>query len=261
MKKALHITDEQKKQFAEDGYFILERVVPDHFLELLRGQCQRFIDAKNAEMDRQGVDVLGINHRDKRYFVANCFREEPGLRDFLFSEMMADVCRATLGDNAYLFWEQYVVKGPEVGMKFSWHQDSGYVGYPDHEPYVTCWCALDDMTEENGTVHLMPFSRIGIRSWVRHLQEEGSNDRVGYFGDDPGVAVIVPAGSMAVFTSVNFHCSGPNTTPRMRRSYLAQYSCEPLLSADGTRLWGNADPLLLDGKMAVGAPAPELPSR
>ena len=43
---------------------------------------------------------------------------------------MADVCRATLGDTAYLFWEQYVVKGAEAGMKFSWHQDSGYVGYP-----------------------------------------------------------------------------------------------------------------------------------
>ena len=73
----------------------------------------------------------------------------------------AEVCRATLGDTAYLFWEQYVVKGAEAGMKFSWHQDSGYVGYPDHKPYLTCWCALDDMSEENGTVYVMPFSQNG----------------------------------------------------------------------------------------------------
>ena len=135
-------------------------------------------------------------------------------------------------------------------MKFGWHQDSGYVGYPDHKPYLTCWCALDDMTEENGTAYIMPFSRIGIRSWVKHIQEAGSNDRIGYFGDDPGIPVIAPAGSIAVFTSINFHRSGPNRTSRLRRTYLAQYSAEPILSADGTKLWGNAEPLIVDGKRA-----------
>ena len=257
----VNITDEQKTQFAADGYFVLESVIPDRFLELLRGECQTFIDQMNAEMDRRGTDVIRLNHRNKRYFVANCFKKQPKLRAFLFSELMADICRATLGDTAYLFWEQYVVKGAGEGMKFSWHQDSGYVGYPNHKPYLTCWCPLDDMSEENGTVHVMPFSRIGIRSWVQHIREEGTNDLVGYFGDDPGVPIIAPAGSIAVFTSVNFHCSGPNRTPRMRRTYLAQYSSEPLLSADGSKLWGNAEPLLIDGAMAVGAPPPDIPSR
>ncbi len=169
---------------------------------------------------------------------------------------MADVCRATLGDTAYLFWEQYVVKGAEAGMKFSWHQDSGYVGYPDHKPYLTCWCALDDMSEENGTVYVMPFSHIGVRSWVKHIREEGSNDLVGYFGAEKGVPAIVPAGSIVVFTSINFHCSGTNSTNTMRRAYLAQYSAEPLLSHDGSRLWGSAEPLLKDGKSVVGEPPP-----
>ena len=261
MTAGVNITPKQKAQFAKDGYFILESVIPDHFLELLRGECQRFIDQMNAEMDRQGTDVMGINHRNKRYFVTNCYKKQPELRKFLFSELMADICRTTLGDTAYLFWEQYVVKGAEEGMKFSWHQDSGYVGYPDHKPYVTCWCPLDDVSEDNGTVHVMPFSNIGIRSWVKHIKEEGTNDLVGYFGDDPGVPIIVPAGSIAVFTSVNFHSSGANRTPSMRRVYLAQYSAEPLLSSDGSMLWGSAEPLLIDGEMAVGAPAPNIPSR
>lgn len=253
----VEITKTQREQFREEGYFVLEGVMPDDFLELLRGQCQHFIDEMDARMDAEGTDVLGINHRGQRYFVANCFKQQPRLREFLFSEMMADICRATLGDDAYLFWEQYVVKGAEAGMKFSWHQDSGYVGYPEHRPYLTCWCALDDMSEENGTVHIMPFSRIGIRTWVHHIREEGSNDKVGYFGDDPGVPLVVPAGSIACFTSVNFHSSGVNRTDRMRRVYLAQYSAEPIRKADGNGLWGNAEPLLVDGKMAVGAPVPE----
>ena len=253
----IEISDEQRAQFVEDGYFVLERAIPDHFLELLRSECDAFIHQMDVEMDQKGADVDGITYRDKRYFVANCFRKRPVLREFLFSELMADICRATLGEMAYLFWEQYVVKGADIGTAFAWHQDSGYVGYPDHEPYLTCWCALDDMSEENGTAYIMPFSRIGIRSWVKHLREEGSNDRVGYFGDDPGVPVIAPAGSIAVFSSVTFHRSSANRTDRPRRAYIAQYSCEPLLSADGTKLWGSAEPLIIDGASAVGMPPPD----
>ena len=59
-------------------------------------------------------------------------------------------------------------------MKFSWHQDSGYVGYPDHKPYLTCWCALDDMSEENGTVISCPIRAAAFASWVHHIVEEGS---------------------------------------------------------------------------------------
>ena len=127
-------------------------------------------------------------------------------------------------------------------MKFGWHQDSGYVAYPEHRPYLTCWCALDDMDEANGTVRVLPFSRVGIRTWVQHVREAGSNDMVGYFGSYPGVIVECPAGSIVAFTSVSFHASGANTTGRMRRAYLAQYSAEPILSRDWTKLWGNAEP-------------------
>ncbi len=253
------ITDAHRRQFKEEGYFILEGVVPEHHLELLRGECQAFIDKADARMDAEGTDILGLNHRNSRYFVSNCFRDQPRLREFLFSELMAEICQATLGNDAYLFWEQYVVKGAEAGKEFSWHQDSGYVGYPEHKPYLTCWCALDDVSEANGTVRLLPFSRSGIRTWVKHVRDPESNDMIGYFSSDPGVAVVAPAGSIVAFTSYNFHSSGTNTTDRMRRVYLAQYSCEPLLSADASQLWGSAEPFLIDGESAVGQPPPEPP--
>ena len=255
------INERQREQFREEGYFLLEGVIPDDHLALLRGECERFIDKMDARMDAEGTDVLGITHRNKRYFVSNCFRDQPELRTFLFSDLMADICRATLGDSAFLFWEQYVVKGADEGMAFSWHQDSGYVGYPDHRPYLTCWCALDDVSEENGTVHLLPFSRSGIRSWVQHVVQEGSNDKVGYFGDDPGITVTAPAGSIAVFSSIVFHSSSGNLTDQLRRVYLGQYSAEPILSPDGSKLWGNAEPFLRDGKIVAGEPPPDLPSR
>ena len=107
------------------------------------------------------------------------------MRRFLLSDLMVQIARAALGDTVYLFNEQYVVKAAERGMHFGWHQDSGFIPYP-HPPYLTCWITLDDVSEANGTVYLLPYSRAGTRDVVPHVRDEETNDMIGYFGDDPG---------------------------------------------------------------------------
>ena len=156
----------------------------------------------------------GINARGKRYFSAMVYAERPELRPFVFGPTMAAICRAVLGSEAYLFWEQYVIKAADPDTTFAWHQDSGYV-HEDHEPYLTCWIALDDVTEENGSVYLLPYSRSGIRSYVRHIRAADTGDQVCYFGADPGMPVIVPAGSIVCFSSTVIHRSGANLTDRL----------------------------------------------
>jgi hypothetical protein len=248
----VRVTEDQKRDYREKGFFLLERVIPESHLEILRETAADYIASIHAEMDAQGTDVIGINHRNNRYFICNKWKSSPRMGEFIFSDYMADICRATLGSEAYLFHEQYVIKAAERGMKFAWHQDSGYVGHP-HREYLSCWCALDDMSVENGTVFMLPYDRAGGKTVTEHQHEAGSNDLVGYFGDDPGVPIICPAGSIAVFSSVCFHRSNPNTTNRMRRVYLAQYSAEPLMDREKTRLAALADPFLTNGEITPEA--------
>ena len=243
---APRVTFEHTSQFREEGYFVLNGIVPPDDLDALRGECQRFVDERDLEMDRLGVDKLDLDHRGSRYFV-HAYGKSPAVERFLSSDLMVRVAQAALGDTVYLFNEQYVVTAAEQGMKFSWHQDSGFIDHP-HRPYLTCWIALDDVTEANGTVYLLPYSRAGTRDVVKHARDEDSNDLVGYFGDDPGDPVIVEAGSIACFSTTLLHRSGPNTTDRMRRVYVAQYSVEPILSEDGSQPRMLAEPLLVDGK-------------
>jgi ectoine hydroxylase-related dioxygenase (phytanoyl-CoA dioxygenase family) len=235
------VSPEQAEQFENDGFFVLESVVPPADLDALRNECQRFIDERDAEMDRLGVDTIDLDHRGQRYFV-HAWGKSQAVERFLVSDLMLQIAQAALGDTVYLFNEQYVVKAAERGMKFGWHQDSGFIPYA-HRPYLTCWIALDDVTEANGTVYLLPYSRAGTRDVIEHVREEETNDMVGYFGDDPGDPVLVPAGSIACFSSTVFHRSGPNTTDRMRRVYLAQYSSEAILNEDGTAPRHLAEPI------------------
>jgi len=233
------ITEIQRKQYREEGYMILERVISEEHLQMLRDECRLFMDNE----DRR-VQASGGKRNPAGYFIAQRHRDSARLHEFIFGDLMAEICRKTLGDTAYLFWEQYLVKAAENSPAFAWHQDSGYVGLP-HKPYLTCWCALDDVTEENGTVYVMPFSRQGTREVVLHTRDEATKDLVCYNGSDSGDPVVVPAGSIACFTSLNFHRSGQNRSDRMRRVYLAQYSPEPILKTADP---GFAIPFLNKGR-------------
>ncbi len=235
----------QREHFAEEGYALFDRVLPDDMLAMLREACDAFVAREDKRMDAAGVDTIGISHRGRRYFANECQRAQPALRRMLFSGLMAEVCRATLGADAYFFFDQFVVKGPEGGMAFSWHQDSGYVvgngGPVDHAPYLTCWCPLDDATVANGTVRVIPRShRAGI---VRHERRAGSNDLAAAPAEE-GIAIEAKAGSIVAFSSLLLHATGANRTDRPRRVYLAQYSPEVILDPGTRQLRRNAIPIL-----------------
>jgi ectoine hydroxylase-related dioxygenase (phytanoyl-CoA dioxygenase family) len=242
------INDAHRQQYRSEGYFILENAISDDHLQILRNSCDHLIDVMHREMDRRGTDHIHISHRNKRYHIAKQYEQAPRLSEYVFSDLMAEVCRATIGETAYLFYDQYVAKAAEQGIKFSWHQDSGYLGF-SHRPYVTIWAAVDDMSEENGTAYVLPISKCGIRTLVEHVRDEETGDKVGYFGDQEGVPAIVPAGSLVVFSSLTFHRSGANRTNKMRRAYVTQYSAEPIYQPDSQELMHLGVPFLRDNQI------------
>ena len=243
----------QRRTFRERGFVVLESVIDADSLAMLREECAVFVARTDRWLEAQGREVFGITHRGKRYFISSRYRESERMPSFVFGDLMRAITTAFLGDTVYLFNEQWVVKGAEQGMKFAWHQDSGYVSFSDpgneHMPYLTCWCALDDMTRQNGTISVMPHERVGSRGRIfTHRHEPGSNDLVGYEGEDPGELIEMPAGSVAVFESTSLHKSGANTTENLRRAYLTQYSKERIRSTRG-ELWGQAVPFVQDGRL------------
>ena len=239
------ISKEQIQQFENNGFCVVKNVIPQGLITKLRNECQRFIKEKDDEMDSKGVEVDEINHKGKRYFIALRYKDSKIMQELIFGKQMEEITRKILGENVYLFLEQFVVKAADKGMKFSWHQDSGYLSF-DHKPYLSCWCPLDDVTEENGTVYMLPYKEAGTKNRIEHVLQEGTNDMVGYFGENPGVPVIAKAGDIALFSSTCFHRSGSNNTNKSRRVLLIQYSSEPILQKNGNPLYW-ADPFIING--------------
>lgn len=241
------ITKEQIDQYHKDGYVILRDVISQEMITKIQDECERFIKEKDDEMDAKGVEIDEINHKGKRYFIAMKNKDSQPMQELLYGKEMEAITRAVLGDNVYLFLEQFVVKAADKGMKFAWHQDSGYLDF-DHKPYLSCWMPLDDVSEENGTVYLLSYEDAGVDRRIDHILEEGTNDKIGYHGENPGVPAILNKGDIALFSSVCFHRSGSNNTNKSRRVLLMQYSAEPINVADGTPLY-LAEPFVVNGKL------------
>jgi hypothetical protein len=107
------------------------------------------------------------------------------------------------------------------------------------------WCALDDMSEANGTISVLPFSRAGTRDVIDHVKDPELNDlawRPCDRGRRKHRRLLVDAVAS----------QWPNRTNRPRRGYVVQYSSEPILRADGTP-FGLAEALLVGGRKVLGS--------
>ena len=267
------VTSVQREQFQSEGYFVIENALDAELLDIARSTCDRARTTLERDMRERGesrhdaISILG-----SRYFLRKSRERYPEIRRVLFNDTTAALCRATIGATAWLQNEQFVVKLREPTSTFPWHQDSGYNVYRGgaerHTPYVTLWLALDDVGHANGTISLLPWSAAGAGELLVHRWDEATESWVGYDGDEQGVEIEAPAGSIVCFSSLTLHRSAPNTTDRPRRSYVIQYTPTLFRRANdfsgvrgGTQtdlrgagdIFSDGDPFLLDGRRVDGA--------
>lgn len=233
---------------------ILPEFLDNAELGVVRTACDRAVERVARDMRSRRVSQQGINILDRKYFISGDRDRQPELDRIIFSEKTEALCRATIGDTAYLHNEQFVVKMMDKDTSFSWHQDSGYSvhkgGAARHEPYVSCWIALDDMSEANGTISIIPFSRYASsRDILEHKWSDEAHAMVGYDGDDPGDLVEVSAGTLVAFSSRLLHRSGANTTPRARRSYFVAFTPTLFTHQDRAKgIYSQGTPMIENGQ-------------
>lgn len=232
--------NEIRQSYREQGYCIVRDALTQGELAGLCGAADELLTEKPKD---GGEGLHNIGRGEDRRFLRHRHEEFPAVSDFLFSRKMQEITSAVVGPTPFLFNEQFVVKGSKTGSSFAWHQDGAYVGF-DHKPYVTVWIALDDVSEENGCVSVLPRNLDADENLVPHEWDEDGKELVGYAGKNDGNQIIGPAGTMAMFSSTTLHRSGANTTDRRRRAYICQFTPEPLIDPSTNQPKRFAKPLV-----------------
>jgi hypothetical protein len=219
------LADGRLEQLERDGF----TVVPDLFTP---AECDVIVERVESAALR--LD-LGRPEDGQMAYRPMMHLADPELEAVCCDPRWRDVVVPAVGGDVRLYWEQSVAKPPEARTELPWHQDNGYTPL-DPEAYLTCWLALDDADLDNGCLQVIPGSH--TRGTLPHHDDHEKNPyfRVGYDGDDAGVAVPVARGSVLVFSSLLLHRSGPNTSGRDRRAWIIQYCPAHARSALSGRL-------------------------
>lgn len=235
------LTQEQRKQYDEQGYVIFNQLFDAGEID----QIRTLIDELDAESERQLMagSASFISSPNKINFTAKLNFMHPELQRFTAHTKFVDLTTDILGPDIRLYWDQSVYKRPEADRDFPWHQDNGYVPTEPMQ-YLTCWLALEDSTIENGCVWVKPESH--RNGYVEHWKTD--TGWVCYDGEDPGIPVELTKGSMVAFSSLLFHRSTPNRSQGTRKAYVIQYSVEGARNPDKGYVFLNGPVIARDGQ-------------
>lgn len=210
------VTPERRERFEQEGLFVLEAFFTEEEIDAVTARIDAHALRHEEALRARGAQ--GISRAGEISFTAFLAENDPALAAFCKHPKMVALTTELIGPDVRLYWNQSVYKQPETPREFPWHQDNGYTPV-EPDQYYTCWLALTDATIENGCIWVLPGSH--RQGPVPH--EDSPIGKVGYRGPDPGVPVPLKRGSMAVFSSLLLHRSGPNLSRGPRKAYVMQY--------------------------------------
>jgi hypothetical protein len=204
------MTPDEERQLDEQGFVVLEGLVPQDFIEALRARME-------ALFEQEGENA-GSEFRQEPYArrLANLVdKGEEFQQVAAYPEVLERV--------AYVLRPKFKLSSlnarstdPHSPEAQPLHCDAGSL--PDDKGYCVCntiWL-LDDFTRQNGATRIVP----GSHKWGK-LPQQVLSDPAAPHPDE--VLVIGPAGSVVVMNTHAWHGGTANRTDRPRRALHSFY--------------------------------------
>jgi ectoine hydroxylase-related dioxygenase (phytanoyl-CoA dioxygenase family) len=214
-------SEEDINNFDEKGFIVLEDAFSPAEVEEVIGQIDPY--EFNVTEALKGLDggKFFISRAEEITFTTHLVTQSDILKKFSKHQVFSKLCKDLIGPNVRLYWDQAVYKKPGTKDEFPWHQDNGYT-FIQPQAYLTCWVALTDTDETNGCPCVLP--GLHRKGTLHHKSTELGHE----IPLDPSEAITLPlkAGSIAIFSSLTPHRTGPNISEGIRKSYILQYAPE-----------------------------------
>ncbi len=219
--------------FQEHGYIAMERVFSDDEVQRMRKEADDILELilnSSNSLERQSgrLDLV----RNEAGFLVRKIQPINDLSLYLSQisadSRLLDPMRALMNEEPILMEEKLNYKKPLPGLSFGFetkprdtdrfpvHNDWAYYraqNYP--QGIISSAITLDDCPAESGPIHIWPGTH---KSHLEHESVDiGLQVQPGLVDFEGGEDLLLPAGSVAFFSSLLVHNSRPNTSGKPRR--------------------------------------------
>jgi len=216
----ISITQAQREFYFENGYLVLEKFIPDEWLERLWTVTNRFIDESRSltgSNDKFDVEAGHTAENPRLRRLTQPVEHDPLYWEFACKSPLTDLAEDLLGPDLLFHHAKLNFKWSGGGEEVKWHQDIPFWPHTN-DSVMTMGLYLEDVDDVMGPLGVIPGSHRG-----ETYDHYNSNDEwVGALSDadhakaDPeknAVYLPGPAGSVTVHHCRTLHGSRPNMHP------------------------------------------------
>lgn len=230
------LTDEDFEQYQRSGYVVVEGLLSADEIDRVKGRVREYVTGEREEdgFERMLEPALtdgGALEGDfeyegepvRKFEGLEMVREDTVFRELAFHDGILEIIHQLQGPHLKLLRSAAMLKPPRVGSEKKFHQDAAY--YPiqpmDH---VTVWVALDEATEANGCMRVVPGGHTD--GLLGHEAQEYETDiTIGErdYGLEDTVALPMQPGDVLFQHCLLPHFTEENTTDDWRRAFILAY--------------------------------------
>jgi hypothetical protein len=247
------LSQRQRESYFEQGYLLVEGVIPGPWLDLVRQTTEEMVDRSRALTESDQVWDLEVGHSADnprlRRLSSPCDHDERYWR-YVSESLLADIAADLLGPSVKFHHSKLNFKASGGGTDVKWHQDIQFWPHTNYSP-LTIGTYLYDCGPDQGPLGVIPRSHQGPlfdlydsqRRWTGHIADAdlpaANIDRAQYL---PG-----PAGSITIHNCRTIHGSQPNLSPSSRPLFLVAYSSGDAFPYTRNPLYSRYDGHLVRG--------------
>ena len=221
------ISDADVDSYHDNGYLVVPGLVNPEEVEVLREDATRVCRGEYPHEALRPSDPGESDHEAMARYL--CIHQPHKISPVLLETGvkhagMAAVLSRLIGPDVKCMQSMLFIKPPGFQGQ-GWHQDEIYI--PTRDRSLTGgWIALDDATEENGCLWVLPGSNKGILYELRSHENPDEFDGTGEsYGFDPSGEIPVEAktGDVVFFNGYLLHRSFKNRSSSYRRVLVNHY--------------------------------------
>jgi ectoine hydroxylase-related dioxygenase (phytanoyl-CoA dioxygenase family) len=218
------LSAEQIAAYRDSGYLAVNDVLSAAEMQELREVTDEFIDRSRAITASDEVFDLEPDHsaaRPRLRRLKDPERQHEAYDRVLRNEKILGIVSQLVGESLCAFGSKLNIKESEGGSPVEWHQDWAFFPHTNDDS-LALGVPLDDMSEENGCLMVVPGSHKG--PIFDHHQDGvfvGAVDPSGL--EEHAVPIELRSGGISMHHVRTLHGSAPNLSPRPRRLLLFQY--------------------------------------